>query len=174
MPGLFAMKRESWARLVRVSSLPCYAPSRRIAKGLSLSRFSLWTTAGTTSQPPDSGNVRSVHFQPRSPSLSSVVRRSLPADGTKGDPLCPTSSFPEWSGVEWRGEGRRIHTRILVTLIPCPCTERPSGRPPTRRISRFTQGRISFFINAGILGTYLSLKGCVTFGGSELVGVQLR
>lgn len=104
MPGLFAMKRESWARLVRVSSLPRYAPSRRIAKGLSLSRFSLWTTAGTTSQPPDPGNVRSVHFQPRSPSLSSVVRRSLPADGTKGDPLCPTSSFPKWSGVERRGE----------------------------------------------------------------------
>lgn len=127
MPGLFAMKRESWARLVRVSSLPRYAPSRRIAKGLSLSlsRFSLWTTAGTTSQPPDPGNVRSVHFQPRSLSLlSSVVRRSLPADGTKGDPLRPTSSFPEWSGVEWRGE-----EDILATLIPYPCTERPSGRP---------------------------------------------
>lgn len=105
MPGLFAMKRESWARLVRVSSLPRYAPSRRIAKGLSLSRFSLWTTAGTTSQPPDPGNVRSVHFQPRSPSLSSVVRRSLPG-WNKRRPSLPDEFFSgvEWSGVERRGE----------------------------------------------------------------------
>lgn len=167
MPGLFAMKRESWARLVRVSSLPRYAPSRRIAKGLSLSLVFLF------------GPRREQHRSRPTPETSdlSISNPALPPSRTscvahyqrmEQKATLSARRVLFRSGVEWRGEGRRIHTRILVTLIPCPCTERPSGRPPTRRISRFTQGRISFFINAGILGTYLSLKGCVTFGGSEL------
>lgn len=63
---LFAMKRESWARLVRVSSVARYTPSRRIAKRASAEKagsfFSLFRGQQRRGSRP--GSVRSVHFQP--------------------------------------------------------------------------------------------------------------
>lgn len=85
--GLFAMKRESWAGLVRVSSVARYTPSWRIAKGLERKRRARFSSSrwqqhdGAASR---SGNVRSVHFQAGPvPSLLSVVRRSLPASNKR-------------------------------------------------------------------------------------------
>lgn len=112
MPGLFAMKRESWARLVRVSSLPRYAPSRRIAKGLSLSLSFFSLDHGRNNIAAARPRKRLICPFPTPLSLPTLERRaSLITSGrNKRRPSPPDEFFPgvEWSGVE-RGGGYPRH-----------------------------------------------------------------
>ena len=111
MPGLFAMKRESWARLVRVSSLPCYAPSRRIAKGLSLSLSFFSLDHGGNNIAATRPRKRPICPFPTPLSLPLERRASLITSGwNKRRPSLPDEFFSEveWSGEE-RGEG---YTRV--------------------------------------------------------------
>lgn len=107
MPGLFAMKRESWARLVRVSSLPRYAPSRRIAKGLSLSLSFFSLDHGGNNIAATRPRKRPICPFPTPLSLPLERRASLITSGwNKRRPSLPDEFFSgvEWSGVERRGE----------------------------------------------------------------------
>lgn len=123
MPGLFAMKRESWARLVRVSSLPRYAPSRRIAKGLSLSLVFLFGPRQEQHRSRPTPETSDLSIS--NPALSPYSRASCVAHYQRTEQKATLSArrVLSRSGVEWRGE-----EDILATLIPYPCTERPSAR----------------------------------------------
>lgn len=156
MPGLFAMKRESWARLVRVSSLPRYAPSRRIAKGLSLSLSFFSLDHGRNNIAAARPRKRPICPFPTPLSLPTLERRaSLITSGrNKRRPSPPDEFFPgvEWSGME-RGGG---YPRHLDPVSVHGTSVWPACSPVSTTSGEFpgSQGRISFFINGDRLESW--------------------
>lgn len=148
------MKRESWARLVRVSSLPRYAPSRRIAKGLSLSLVFLFGPRQEQHRSRPTPETSDLSIS--NPALSPYSRASCVAHYQRTEQKATLSArrVLSRSGVEWSGEGRRISSppwsRVRARNVwpACSPVSTTSGEFPG------SQGRISFFINGDRLESW--------------------